>query len=131
MMHRTTGPFEVKLIPQAPQGQEAANPGRMLIEKQFHGDLEATSQGQMLSGMTPIKNSAGYVAIEEVTGTLQGKRGSFMLQHSGIMNRGTQQLSVVVVPDSGTGELTGLTGSMKITVEDGKHSYELEYSLPD
>jgi hypothetical protein len=107
------------------------NPGRMLIEKQFYGDLEATSKGQMLSAMTPIKNSAGYVAIEEVTGTLEGKRGSFILQHSGIMNRGTGQLSVIVVPDSGTGDLTGLTGSMKINVENGKHSYEFEYSLGD
>ena len=129
MMHKAAGPFEVKLIPQTPQREEAMNPGRMLIEKQFHGDLEATSKGQMLSAMTPIKNSAGYVAIEEVAGTLHGKYGSFILQHSGIMNRGTAQLSVVVVPDSGTGDLTGLTGSMKITVENGKHSYELEYSL--
>ena len=131
MTGKAAGPFEVKLTPQAPQGEEAANPSRMLIEKQFHGDLEATSKGQMLSAMTPIKNSAGYVAIEEVTGTLHGKRGSFLLQHSGIMNRGTGHLSVIVLPDSGTGELTDLTGSMKITVEGGKHTYELEYSLGD
>ena len=131
MTGKAAGPFEVKLTPQAPQGEEAANPARMLIEKQFHGDLEGTSKGQMLSAMTPIKNSAGYVAIEEVTATLHGKRGSFLLQHSGIMNRGTGHLSVIVLPDSGTGELTDLTGSMKITVEGGKHTYELEYSLGD
>ena len=131
MMYRAVGPFEVKLIPQAPQGEEAANPARMLIEKQFHGDLEATSKGHMLSAMTPVKNSAGYVAIEEVIGILQGKRGNFLLQHSAILNRGAGQLSVVVVPDSGTEELTGLIGSMKITREAGKHRYEFEYSLGD
>ena len=102
----------------------------MLIEKLFLGDLEAASKGQMLRAMTPIKNSAAYVAIEEVKGTLHGKRGRFLLQHSGVMNRGTAQLSVIVVPDSGTEELTDLAGSMKINLESGKHIYELEYSLP-
>lgn len=129
MNNRAAGPFEVKLTPQAPQGEEAANPGRMLIDKQFHGDLEASSKGQMLSAMSPIKGSAGYVAIEEVTGTLHGRRGSFFLQHTGLMNRGTPQLTIVVVPDSGTGELFGLTGSMSIQIEAGKHSYEFDYSV--
>jgi hypothetical protein len=131
MPHRAAGHFEIRLTPQAPQGEEAANPARMLIEKQYSGDLEASSKGQMLSVMTPIKGSAGYVAIEEVTGTLRGNRGSFVLEHSGLMNRGIPQLSVVVVPDSGTSELTGLTGSMKILNEPGKHSYEFEYSFGD
>ena len=101
----------------------------MLINKQFHGDLQASSKGQMLSAMSPIKGSAGYVAIEEVTGTLDGRSGSFILQHSGLMNRGTPQLTILVVPDSGTGELTGLKGSMSIQIEGGKHSYEFDYSL--
>lgn len=129
MQNRAAGAFDVQLTPQAPQGEEAANPGRMLINKQFHGDLDATSKGQMLSAMSPIKGSAGYVAIEEITGTLHGRRGSFILQHTGFMNRGTPTLSIVVVPDSGTGELTGLTGSMDIQIESGKHSYEFHYSL--
>jgi len=103
----------------------------MLIVKQFHGDLEASSKGQMLSAMSPIKGSAGYVALEEVTGTLAGRRGTFILLHSGLMNRGTPQLTILVVPDSGTGELTGLTGSMSIRMEGGKHSYEFSYSLSE
>ena len=131
MTHRITGPFEVNLTPQPPQGSEAANPSRMLIDKHFHGDLEASSKGQMLSVMTPVKGSAGYVAIAEVTGTVNGTRGSFMLQHSATMNRGVPQLSIVVIPDSGTADLTGLKGSMNIRIADGKHSYEFEYSLPD
>jgi hypothetical protein len=129
MQNRAAGAFEVNLTPQPPQGEEAANPGRMLINKQFHGDLQASSKGQMLSAMSPIKGSAGYVAIEEVTGTLDGRSGSFILQHSGLMNRGTPQLTILVVPDSGTGELTGLKGSMSIQIEGGKHSYEFDYSL--
>ena len=131
MQNRAAGTFEVNLRPQAPQGEEAANPGRMLIVKQFHGDLEASSKGQMLSAMSPIKGSAGYVALEEVTGTLAGRRGTFILLHSGLMNRGTPQLTILVVPDSGTGELTGLTGSMSIRMEGGKHSYEFSYSLSE
>jgi hypothetical protein len=131
MTKRVTGPFEFALTPQAPQGDEAANPSRMLIQKQFHGELEATSKGQMLSAMTPVKGSAGYVAIEEVTGTLDGKCGSFILQHSATMTRGVPQLSIMVIPDSGTAELTGLKGSMNIRVEGGTHSYDFEYSLQD
>lgn len=129
MANHAAGPFDVKLTPQAPQGAETANPGRMLIEKQFHGDLEASSKGQMLSVMTGVKGSAGYVAMEEVTGALQGRAGSFVLQHSATMNRGRPQLSIMVVPDSGTGDLTGLTGSMDIQIADGKHSYIFDYSL--
>lgn len=131
MTRHVAGPFDVTLTPQPPQRDEAANPSRMLMEKRFYGDLDATSKGQMLSVMTPVKGSAGYVAIEEVTGTLNGKRGSFILQHSATMTRGVPQLSVIVIPDSGTAELTGLTGSMTIKIEGGKHSYDFEYSLPD
>jgi hypothetical protein len=102
----------------------------MSLDKQFRGDLEATSQGEMLSFMTTTKGSAGYVAIEKVTGTLGGRKGSFVLQHNGTMNRGAPQLSVTVVPDSGTGELVGLAGGMKIVIApDGAHSYELDYTF--
>jgi hypothetical protein len=103
----------------------------MLIDKQIHGDLEATSKGQMLAFTTEIKGSAGYVAMERVTGTLQGHTGSFVLQHNATMNRGVPQLSITVVPDSGTGELTGLTGKFDIQISDGKHSYTFDYTLPE
>ena len=103
----------------------------MLIDKQIHGDLEATSKGQMLAFTTEIKGSAGYVAIERVTGTLHGRTGTFVLQHTGTMNRGTFQLSITVVPDSGTGQLLGLAGKFNITIADGKHSYDFEYTLPE
>lgn len=102
---------------------------RMSLDKQFFGDLEAGSKGEMLSAGTTTKGSAGYVAIEKVTGALNGKQGSFVLQHSGTMTRGTPQLSVTVVPDSGTDELVGIAGQMKIIIADGKHSYEFDYSL--
>jgi hypothetical protein len=104
----------------------------MSIDKQFHGELEGTSKGYMLSSAaTVVKGSGGYVAMERVTGTLKGRSGSFVLQHSGTMNRGVPQLSVTVVPDSGTGQLTGLAGTMTIKIDAGKHSYEFEYSLPE
>jgi hypothetical protein len=132
MTAHATGPFEVKLVPQTPDGIfENATTGRMTIDKQFHGDLEATSKGQMLTAMTETKGSAGYVAIERVTGTLKGRSGSFALQHNGSMNRGVPQLSVTVVPDSGTRQLVGLAGKMTINVVDGKHSYEFDYTLPE
>jgi hypothetical protein len=125
------GTFEVKLTPLAADDPAAdASLGRMSIDKQFRGDLEGTSKGQMLSAMTSVKGSAGYVAIEKVTGTLDGRSGSFVLQHSGTMTRGVPQLVVTVVPDSGTDQLAGLTGTFTIIIESGKHSYEFEYSLP-
>lgn len=129
MTSRAAGPFEVKLIPQAPPDPNDAPVGRMLLDKQFHGALEAVSKGEMLAAMTEVKGSAGYVAIERVTGTLDGRRGTFILQHNGLMNRGVPTLSVTVVPDSGTGELTGLTGTMKIDVTGGKHEYVFDYEL--
>jgi len=127
-MHHATGPFDVKLTPQDDKMDSSL--GRMTIDKQFHGDLDATSKGQMLTGMTEVKGSAGYVAIEKVTGTLQGRSGSFVLQHTGTMNRGVPQLLITVVPDSGAGQLTGVTGTMKINIADGKHSYDFDYTLP-
>ncbi len=131
MSHHATGTFEVKLVPQTPDGAfEDATMGRMTIDKQFHGDLVATSKGQMLSAMTDVKGSAGYVAIERVTGTLQGRSGTFFLQHSGIMNRGEPTLTVTIVPDSGTGQLVGIAGQMTIKIEGGKHFYDIEYALP-
>jgi hypothetical protein len=127
-----SGTFEVKLTPQKDEGGADAGLGRMSIDKQFHGDLEGTSKGFMLSSAaTVVKGSGGYVAMERVTGTLKGRSGSFVLQHSGTMTRGTPQLSVTVVPDSGTGQLEGLGGTMTIKIDEGKHSYEFEYTLPE
>ena len=125
---KATGEFEVKLVPQT--DMEVPMLGRLSINKTFRGDMEGNSQGQMLSAGTSIPNSAGYVAIERVEGTLKGKRGSFVLQHSGTMDRGTPSLLVTVVPDSGTEELTGISGTLDIIIADGKHSYDFDYSLP-
>jgi hypothetical protein len=125
-MH-AAGPFDVKLTPQDDKLNDGVS--RMLLEKQFHGDLEATSKGQMLASGT-AKSSGVYVAIETVTGTLQGKTGTFTLYHTGIMAKGAPTLSVNVVPDSGTGQLQGITGKMTIKIADGKHSYDFEYTLP-
>ena len=128
MPTRVTGTCDVKLSPQA--GEESgAGLGRFTIAKQFHGDLEATSAGQMVSAGVSGKGSAGYVAIERVTGTLSGRRGSFVLQHNGLMPRGVPSLTIVVVPDSGTDELEGLTGKMEIIIAGGKHSYDFEYTI--
>jgi hypothetical protein len=126
------GAFQVKLVPLAFEGQAADSKlGRMSIDKQISGDLEAVTSGQMLSAITDTKGSAGYVAIERVTGALHGRKGSFVLQHSGTMNRGVNSaLLVSVVPDSGTAELVGLQGTFNIIIADGKHSYEFSYSLP-
>ena len=131
MTKHASGTFEVKLSPQQDDTAKEAGLGRMTIDKTFLGDLAASSKGQMLAAMTEVKGSAGYVAIERVTGTLHGRKGSFVLQHNGIMDRNAPQLSVVVVPDSGTDELVGLTGKMVINIADGKHSYEFEYSLAE
>ena len=130
-MTRASGIFEVKVNPQAMDDKTDASLGRMSIDKQFHGDLEGTSKGEMLSASTSVKGSAGYVAIEQVSGILNGRRGSFVLQHSGTMTRGEPQLTITVVPDSGTGQLVGLAGKMMIKITDGKHSYEFEYTLAE
>jgi hypothetical protein len=112
-----------------PQSGSDPRLGRMTIDKQFLGDLAGTSAGEMLTAMTETEGSAGYVAIERVTGTLGGRQGTFVLQHNGTMNRGNPQLAIHVVPDSGTGELTGLAGTMTIDIAGGKHSYVFEYTL--
>jgi len=132
MPQRASGSFEVKLTPQKPDSDvaQAANLGRMSIDKQFHGDLEATSKGEMIAAQTEVKGSAGYVAMERMTGTLRGRKGSFVLQHSATMNRGVPSLTITVVPDSGTDELKGISGRMNIIIApDGKHSYEFDYTL--
>jgi hypothetical protein len=129
MTTHISGAFDVKLVPLT--GEPGSDPGlgRMSIDKQFHGELDATSLGQMLMAGTEVKGSAGYVAIEKVTGTLKGRKGTFVLQHSGIMTRGAGQLTITVVPDSGTGELKGLEGKMTIEIRDGKHFYGFDYTL--
>jgi hypothetical protein len=126
-MTRAVGTFEVKLTPQ-PAGDSQAL-GRMSIDKQFRGDLEGTSKGEMLTAGTAVKDSAGYVALEHVSGRLNGRTGTFILQHTGTMNRGQPSLSVTVVPDSGTGELAGLAGSMTIDRSGGTHAYAFEYAI--
>jgi hypothetical protein len=125
------GEFVVKLAPLAVEGQpEGSRIGRMSIDKSITGDLVATTTGQMLSAMTEVKGSAGYVAIERVDGVLDGRKGTFVLQHTGTMNRGAPSLSVTVVPDSGTGDLAGLVGEFRIIIAEGRHSYEFSYTLP-
>ena len=130
-MTRATGTFKVRLAPLETYSQEPeAKIARMSIDKTFEGDLAATSRGEMLSGGSPAEGSAGYVAIERVTGTLHGKSGSFLLQHSGTMRPGVQELNVTVILDSGTGNLSGLEGKMIIEIRDDQHFYSFEYSLP-
>lgn len=131
MTTQASGTFEVKLSPQQPDDAGGAAIGRLLIDKQFFGDLEATSRGQMLSAMTGTEGSAGYVALEQVSGTLHSRSGTFVLQHTGVMRRGAPQLTITVVPDSGTGQLVGLTGRMGIENVDGQHSYSFDYTVPE
>lgn len=132
MTTHAKGTFEVNLTPQPPDREtQPAAIGQMWIDKQFQGDLEAMSRGQMLTARTAVDGSAGYVAIEEVRGTLNGRDGSFILQHTGTMNRGEPYLTITVVPDSGTGQLIGLIGEMAIDIAEGQHSYKFIYSLPE
>jgi hypothetical protein len=127
---RATGTFDVNLAPQALADMAADKMlGRMRIDKTYRGELEGAASGEMLTALTSIKDSAGYVAIERVSGTLHGRKGAFVLQHTGTMNRGAQSLSVTVVPDSGTGDLAGLSGKMDIKIDQGKHSYEFAYTI--
>jgi hypothetical protein len=131
-MKRATGSFEVTLQPLSNAEVSPDNQfGRLLLTKKFSGDLSATARGQMLSALTTVKGSAGYVAIDHVTGELDGRKGSFVLQHSGAMNRGAQSLSIMVVPDSGSGELAGISGTLSINIIDGKHFYDFIYSIPE
>jgi hypothetical protein len=133
MTFHASGPFDVKMIPQKTDNKEAesANIGRMSGDKQFHGDLEATGKGEMLSVQTEVKGSAAYVALERVTGKLKGRSGTFVLQHSSTMAHGEYHQSITVVPDSGTGQLVGLAGKMTIIITDGKHFYEFDYTLQE
>ena len=128
-MSEARGTFDVKVIPQAADDAAGGPFGRLFLDKQFHGDLEGGSKGQMLAAGTAVEGSAGYVAMEIVSGTLDGRKGSFILQHVGSMARGVPTLTVTIVPDSGTEQLTGIAGRMTIIIADGKHSYELEYTL--
>jgi hypothetical protein len=126
------GSFTVEMAPQGePEAADGVALGRMALNKAFAGDLEAVGVGQMLTALTPTKGSAGYVAIERVSGSLHGRKGSFVFQHSGLMNEGARQLSISVVPGSGTGELTGLAGTFALEIVDGTHLYEFDYSLPE
>jgi hypothetical protein len=128
-MFHVSGPFEVKLT----QQEDKTDPGigRVILDKKFHGELEATSHGVMIFPTGTPKDTGGYVAVEIVSGTLAGHTGTFALQHSGTMNAGTYSLSILVVPGSGTDQLAGLTGKMNINIApDGKHSYDFEYVLP-
>jgi hypothetical protein len=128
---RAKGEFDVKLVPQPSDDKSEGSPmGRMTIDKVFSGDLEGTSKGEMLTAMSPaVKDSGVYVAVERISGTLNGKKGTFALHHTGISDRGQQSLTVTVVPDSGTGELAGIRGAMKIIIDGKKHFYELEYQI--
>jgi hypothetical protein len=130
MTHRARGTFEVTLTPQPPGDHpDDAAVSALILDKRFHGDLEGTSRGRMLSATTSVQGSAGYVAMERVQGTLHGRPGSFVLQHSGTMTRGTPRLLITVVPDSGTDELAALAGQLMVLIADGQHSYDFEYTL--
>ena len=128
---KISGKFTVKMEPQQQSitGQNGIQLARFILDKTYEGELLATSQGEMLSAMTAVQGSAAYVAIEQVTGTLNGKQGSFVLQHYGTMSQGNSYLKLEVVPDSGSDELTGLSGTMNIRIEGGQHYYDFEYEL--
>ena len=129
MTTRISGAFDVQLTPRPPDAEADAGVGRLTIDKQFHGALEATSRGQMLAAQGSVDGSAGYVALEQVSGTLEGREGTFVLMHTGVMTRGKPGLTISVVPDSGTGELAGLSGTMSIEINEGKHFYHFDYVL--
>jgi len=131
-MYTAKGTFDVTITPQAHQeGVGDASIGRMTIPKKFSGEFNGTSNGQMLAFRSPVTGSAGYVAMDKVQGVMNGRQGSFVIQHAGTMNRGQSQLSITIVPDSGTDELTGIAGEMLLTIEQGKHHYEFRYTLPE
>ena len=129
--HHASGPFEVKVTPHDDNSDDPLL-ARMTLDKQYHGDLEGTGRGQMLTAGSAVKGSGAYVAIEKVSGTLKGRSGTFVLQHAGTMTNNAPQLTITVVPDSGTGQLKGIAGKMSITVAaGGKHSYDFEYTVPE
>ena len=130
--NRAKGTFDIKMTPASEAEKATLASGRFTSDKKFQGDLVGTSKGEMWTVETSVKGSAGYVAIEKVSGTLRGRTGGFTLLHHGTMARGGDyKLTLVVVPDSGTGELAGIGGRMSITITDGKHFYEFEYTLPE
>lgn len=129
MTNHARGTFDVKVVPQAPDDPAGGPFSRLFLDKQFQGDLDGTSKGQMLAAGTAVEGSAGYVALELFSGTLNQRRGSFILQHNGTMAKGVPTLIVTVVPDSGTDQLAGIAGQMTIIIAGGKHSYEFEYTL--
>lgn len=130
MTSLASGSFDVKITPDSPGEREGRTPvGRMLIDKQYRGPLVGSGQGDMLTAGNPASGTAAYVALEHVTGTLDGKQGGFVLQHAGTMQAGAQQLTINIVPGSGTGELSGITGTCKIDIVKGDHFYEIAYSL--
>jgi len=132
MTMHARGTFDVTMTPQPPDDKTTvASVSRMSLDKQFRGDLDASSTGQMLAVGTAVEGSAGYVAMEQVAGTLHGHRGTFALQHSGTMTRGTPQLAITVVPDSGNADLVGLVGTLEIDSVDGQHTYDFAYTLPE
>jgi len=132
MTKTASGSFEVQTRPLPhSDAAEGSRLGRFSLDKRFSGDLEGVGQGEMLTAMTTVQGSAGYVAIERVTGSLGGRHGSFVFQHAGTMAHGTQQLAITVLPDSGIGDLVGLSGRLAIRIADGKHFYEFHYDLPD
>ena len=128
MTHHAHGTFTVKVQPLTPAPAEGLS--RFSIDKEIHGDLEATSKGEMFGGGDYKQGTAGYVAIEMITGTLNGKHGSFALQHSSTMDQSGAKMNIIVVPGSGTGELKGIAGIFTIKIENGQHSYVLDYTLP-
>jgi len=128
MASHVTGPFDVKMIPQDDKTGDGLS--RMSLDKQYHGDLDGTAKGEMLTGGVSANHSGAYVAMEKFTGTLHGRGGSFILHHTGIMTEGKPDLTILVAPDSGTGQLAGITGKMTIKITDGKHFYDFEYTLP-
>ena len=130
VMQHASGTFEVSITPAADNSADGVTLGRMTVAKTFAGPLTATSQGDMLTGAGTVAGSAAYVMIERVTGSLDGKAGSFALAHIGVMDRGKPDLRVMIVPDSGSGALAGISGTLVIRIEGGKHFYDLDYRLP-
>ncbi len=131
-MHHATGTFEVKMQPQGELGPggDGNTLGRMSLDKTVSGALTGTGTGEMLAARSSVPTSASYVAVERVTGTLDGRAGTFVLVHRGVMHCDAQQLEVLISPDSGTGALTGIAGTLGIRIEGGQHYYDLAYTLP-
>jgi Flp pilus assembly protein TadG len=132
VIDHASGTFEIQMMPQGQEEKvEGVSLSRKSADKQYSGDIEGIGKGEMVAGLTNVKTSLAYVAIERVTGTLRGRTGTFLLQHTGTMTATTRDLNVIVVPDSGTGQLAGISGKMMINIVDGKHFYEFDYTLDE